>query len=750
VITDAPTAAPTATPTDTPTDMPTNMPTFHPCDDGTHGCDLTSTECASTNGNDNTFTCECLEGFVSTYDITSCSATAAPTSAPTSHPTPSLCDFDQEYRVNARDSNNDEIWHDFDCVTKTDCDAATQYETVAATETSDRECFALVVCTADEYQTVAPTYNSDRTCGALTTCDASLQYQSVGPTAVSDRQCMPLTICINLGEVQYTSVQGTTTSDRVCTDIADCGITQIQVVGPSSTWQRGCTAVIPCDFLTQYESVPKTATTQPVCINHADCTNVQYESAGPTRSTQRQCTDYTVCDINTEYSTGLQASGEIACASLTSCTPTTQYETEAPQTAQFNGAPTLTINVSDRICTNEVVCGSSFDKTGTGAAARCTARAFVRRRLSGGQNAIQYWYKCPSATMYQVSGDPYDAANAPVCAALTVCSSSWQYETTAVLSGSGANSDSYVADRSCALVAICGATTEHETQAPTTSSNRVCVTNQICSTAQYETSKPTPSADRNCATATICTVGETYISTGLMLTSDRACTALQVCKVSPLQYEHTAYTTSTQPDGSVQSNTDRLCVMATNCAKTKGLFVSNPVEFLATTPPTMDVVCASKEACVPTQYESFPGTAGTGIISNFYTTTNACTALTPACNFVNQFEDVPPSASSDRHCESLTVCGTDPHYWESKPPSQVADRECTLTTPAPTSTPTPAPTSTYAPSPQPEPEPEPTARALTASDVSLAFDAAGLSNCAASTAQLQAMLLYLQDAAAGN
>jgi hypothetical protein len=303
--TDAPAPAPTASPIDVPSDAPTNMPAFHPCVDGSHGCDVTSTMCTAANGNDNTYTCECLGGFVSTYDSASCSATAAPTSAPTSHPTPSLCDFDQEYRVSARGSNNNEIWHDFDCITKTDCDAATQYETVAATETSDRECFALLVCTADQHQTVAPTHNSGRTCAALTTCDPSLEYQSVGPTAVSDRNCTPLTACINLGSVQFQSVQATTAIDRVCTDIAGCGDTQIQVVGPSSTWQRGCTAVIPCDFLTQCESVPKTATTQPVCAHLNICTNVQYESAAPTRSTQRECLDYTACDISAEYSTGL-------------------------------------------------------------------------------------------------------------------------------------------------------------------------------------------------------------------------------------------------------------------------------------------------------------------------------------------------------------------------------------------------------------------------------------------------------------
>jgi hypothetical protein len=44
--TDAPTSTPTAAPTSTPTAAPTHMPTEHPCNDGSHGCDLESSYCA--------------------------------------------------------------------------------------------------------------------------------------------------------------------------------------------------------------------------------------------------------------------------------------------------------------------------------------------------------------------------------------------------------------------------------------------------------------------------------------------------------------------------------------------------------------------------------------------------------------------------------------------------------------------------------------------------------------------------------
>jgi hypothetical protein len=81
----AATAQPTETPTETPTDAPTHSPTKHVCNDGTHGCDLTSTYCAIVLGT-HQHTCECLDGFV-THTAHRCTATFAPTEAPTDAPT---------------------------------------------------------------------------------------------------------------------------------------------------------------------------------------------------------------------------------------------------------------------------------------------------------------------------------------------------------------------------------------------------------------------------------------------------------------------------------------------------------------------------------------------------------------------------------------------------------------------------------------------------------------------------------------
>jgi hypothetical protein len=76
----------TASPTPEPTDAPTHMPTQHPCDDGSHGCDTSSTQCEKGDGTG--FTCACLEGFVADASSKAgCVATASPTPEPTQEPT---------------------------------------------------------------------------------------------------------------------------------------------------------------------------------------------------------------------------------------------------------------------------------------------------------------------------------------------------------------------------------------------------------------------------------------------------------------------------------------------------------------------------------------------------------------------------------------------------------------------------------------------------------------------------------------
>jgi hypothetical protein len=78
-----PTVPPSPAPIASPTPFPTHAPTSHPCDDGGHLCDLSSTYCARS---DEGYTCECRESFIrfpeSPCELC-CRASLSPSTAPT-------------------------------------------------------------------------------------------------------------------------------------------------------------------------------------------------------------------------------------------------------------------------------------------------------------------------------------------------------------------------------------------------------------------------------------------------------------------------------------------------------------------------------------------------------------------------------------------------------------------------------------------------------------------------------------------
>jgi hypothetical protein len=85
----------TDAPTPEPTHAPTHLPSFHPCDDGTNGCDTSTTQCEHNIGEEGSyssysaeeFTCACLEGYAADpTSMTSCTAVPAPTPMQTSPP----------------------------------------------------------------------------------------------------------------------------------------------------------------------------------------------------------------------------------------------------------------------------------------------------------------------------------------------------------------------------------------------------------------------------------------------------------------------------------------------------------------------------------------------------------------------------------------------------------------------------------------------------------------------------------------
>eukprot|EP00049_Salpingoeca_infusionum_P013839 m.258220 g.258220 ORF g.258220 m.258220 type:complete len:1753 (+) comp15536_c3_seq7:223-5481(+) len=109
--------------------------------------------------------------------------------------------------------------------------------------------------------------------------------------------------------------------------------------------------------------------------------------------------------------------------------------------------------------------------------------------------------------------------NQASCTAWTTCSSS-QYQSKAPTSFS---------DRVCQPIRICTAS-EYETKAPTETSNRECQAITVCNdNTQYETTAPTTTSDRECTSLTTCLQYEEYETVAKTATTDRQCETLSTC-----------------------------------------------------------------------------------------------------------------------------------------------------------------------------------------------------------------------------
>jgi hypothetical protein len=145
-------ANPTPAPTAIPTIEPTHLPTHHPCDDESHGCDLSTAACTADG---DSFTCECKEGFVTdAASTTSCTATPAPTAQPTliptavpsQHPTYATCPATAGYNcdlgstdclVVADGATNEEVHGKLDAIANTAAGITLAAETGGTVEEGD-------------------------------------------------------------------------------------------------------------------------------------------------------------------------------------------------------------------------------------------------------------------------------------------------------------------------------------------------------------------------------------------------------------------------------------------------------------------------------------------------------------------------------------------------------------------------------------------------------------------------------------
>ncbi|EGD79001.1 hypothetical protein PTSG_01972 [Salpingoeca rosetta] len=214
-----------------------------------------------------------------------------------------------------------------------------------------------------------------------------------------------------------------------------------------------------------------------------------------TTTVSRNCREQLMCDDEAgEYvAVNATTTDNPVCRALTTCVLCDSYETRAP--TQF----------SDRMCANTTVCTPGLEYIS------------VLPTLVSDRRCSNISAPCAS-TQFEATA-PTNTSDR-VCTNTTVCDLSTQYIVTdATLSS----------NRVCANISdACVFPLQFETQAPTNTSDRACVTTLVCTASQYETVAPTPTSNRECTDLHTCNLDE-YAIVPPTPTTNRVCELATVC-----------------------------------------------------------------------------------------------------------------------------------------------------------------------------------------------------------------------------
>eukprot|EP00040_Diaphanoeca_grandis_P011481 m.58856 g.58856 ORF g.58856 m.58856 type:complete len:2591 (+) comp22623_c0_seq1:340-8112(+) len=524
------------------------------------------------------------------------------------------------------------------------CTVGDTYETTQATLTSDRVCTPQVACEADEYESVASTYSSLRVCTPGTTCEAG-EFESVPLTTTADRECTEYTVCdgitkyvwkaggddfdvvcrtatVCVVDAEFESKSPSTFSNRECDPLTVCASdgTEYESTAPDVATDRGCSPVSPvCDYDTHFEASAPTNFSDRVCSELLECTPAtHYETTQPTSTSNRVCTGLRVCT-------------------------SAEFESRAPEP--------LTRPLSNRECTTTRICTQdefitvNATSTSDRDCQEHTPRCEVGATYQTVAPSLFVDRVCTAVSECDVMSTEFVARPATEfsdldCVTASVCTPTIEYETVALTRDN---------DRQCVVMTVCSEDPkQHETVAPTPTSNRVCQQTGFCTTDEYETVAPTSTTDRECDTLDVCDLTFQFESLSASLISNRECTSLTVCSVTLSNTYRTTLATPTS---------NRECASVKSCDDDE----------YETDEPT-DVsnrVCEAITDCLPSEFQTVAPTD---------VTNRECDALL-TCSVGEEFEQVAPTATSQRICQSFTGC--EGHQFESVAGTATSDRSCT-------------------------------------------------------------------------
>ncbi|EGD78969.1 hypothetical protein PTSG_11806 [Salpingoeca rosetta] len=217
------------------------------------------------------------------------------------------------------------------CLPCTVCNV-TEYIEQTCSATSDTQCLPYTTCDLDQFESQEPTRFQDRVCTQHTMCTPDVQYEIVAPTATTDRQCDDLSTCT---AQQYISTAHTATSDRVCSALRQCTSSEFELVAPTTTSNRVCQRLTVCDPETEYESVPAGPARDRVCAPLTVCSPLEYESVAPTPTSNRQCEEQVLPPLSPLAI--FSASGGLALTSETTYAESTSAQTAVLLQGTTNG-----------------------------------------------------------------------------------------------------------------------------------------------------------------------------------------------------------------------------------------------------------------------------------------------------------------------------------------------------------------------------------------------------------------------------
>jgi hypothetical protein len=598
-----------------------------------------------------------------------------------------VCTADLQFEVGFESPGGDKK-----CAALTTCAADTEYESKAPTSNSDRVCSPLTTCTLGQfYQSVAPTTTTNRVCKAVSTCDYSTQFRQTAATTTEDVGCESLTAKCVAG-THYESKPATRTSDRMCTALTTCKLGETYETGISATGDRVCAQVDKCTGTGQYTRLEATLTRNAVCATEVQCDNTIQDADGTGAAK--------VCKMrlisNPVGSSRRRLAAEVTCDQDSECTETNMCDTVAKKCQFYNFCPAgqyvSSGNVHDKDSTIEckavTTCSASEYQTAAATATSdtgcqalktcdafaatpeyeskaptpgtdrecasvtdCNANEFLSAKFTAtANNVCDPYTKCDVATQY-VSEFPTPTEDLK-CTSLTTCSST-QYQTAAAATGTVKGNNMNTADRQCTTKTTCPST-QYDAQTDN-AKNAECTALKVCTSSEYQSKAATTTTDRTCSALSQCASSTQFEKVAPTATTNRECETATVCYDATSSAAQTKYYTAYHT-----GNSNAVCANVTDCSSASYMI----------DPPTAATnrKCASRRACAAgTEYISNSEADGYNAANSVVD--NTCAALTVCDSAKDLYENVAPTATSDRTCGS------------SKAP-----------TPAPTPVPTPAPT----------------------------------------------------------